>query len=147
MTEAIDAARKAEDECDTLKRKYEPDTGILLDKMLKLMDDDGMSFMRLQVHTGEYLMLTLIPRVRNVPNWMFMPNLEGHNDNKQDFGSYGVYEICIGDGGFCHDCLVHFDSDGVRITVNHGPGGGERPLTIEEFNQPAAFTVSTTAAA
>ena len=75
MDEAIASAARAEGERDvlqtevaSLKRKYEPDTGILIDKLLKLTDDHSASFMRVLVRTGEYLLLELVPSVRNNGN-------------------------------------------------------------------------------
>ena len=151
MDEAITSAVRAEGERDAaqaevgrLTRKYEPDDGILIDKLLKLTDDHSASFMRVLVRTGEYLLLELVPRVRNngnVPNMMFRPPIEGKRDNMQEFPRYGVYEVCIGDGTFSHGCVVHFDKAGVRFSDNHEPVMNERPLTIEEFTQPATVTL------
>ena len=39
MNEAIAAATRAEAEVRGLKRKYEPDDGVIMDKMLQLNDD------------------------------------------------------------------------------------------------------------
>ena len=129
-----------------LKRKYEPDDGIIIDKLLKLTDDHACRYMRVLVRTGEYLLLELVPDVRNngnVPNWEFRPPIEGKRDNMQDFGSYGVYEVYIGDGAFGHTCLVHFDKTGVGITAIHEPVmQGDGPLTIEEVTQAPTVTLA-----
>ena len=61
----------------------------------------------------------------------------------QDFGSYGMYQVYIGDGAFGHTCLVNFDKAGVDITAIHEPNvQGDGPLTIEEFTQPATVTLT-----
>ena len=129
-----------------LKRKYEPDDGIIIDKLLKLTDDHACRYMRVLVHTGEYLLLELVVDVRNngnVSNWEFRPPIEGKRDNMQDFGSYGVYEVYIGDGAFGHTCLVHFDKTGVGITAIHEPVmQGDGPLTIQEVTQAPTVTLA-----
>ena len=123
-----------------LKNKYEPDDGIIIDKLLKLTDDHSTSYMRVMVRSSEYLLLELVPRVRNngnLPDMTFCPPIEGKRDNMQDFGSYGVYEVYIGDGAFGHTCLVHFDKTGVGITAIHEPVmQGDGPLSIEEVQAP-----------
>eukprot|EP01046_Picozoa_sp_COSAG06_P051575 COSAG06_NODE_8446_length_2171_cov_43.077220_2_plen_181_part_00 len=136
----IEAERvAAADEVARLKRKYEPDDGIIIDKLLKLTDDHACRYMRVLVRTGEYLLLELVADVRNngnVSNWEFRPPIEGKRDNMQDFGSYGVYEVYIGDGAFGHTCLVHFDKAGVSITAIYEPEEeGEGLLVIQEFAQ------------
>jgi hypothetical protein len=154
MNEAIDATSRAESERDeakakasSLKRKYEPDTGILLSKMLRLSDDVSGSFMRVTVRTGGYLLLELIPRVRNngnLPNWGFQPSIEGKHDHMQDFGDYGTYEIHIGDGcGLGHDCLVHFRKPAtVEITDVTEPGLPPDELFIEELTKTPEVTLA-----
>ena len=54
-----------------------------------------------------------------------------------------MYDIFIGDSANGHNCLVHFDRAGVRITVIHEPimGSAEEPLRIEEYTTPAAVTL------
>ena len=148
-------AAKAEAEVATLKRKYEPDTGILSCKMLRLSDDDGTvlgkSFMRVTVRTGGYLLLELVPRARHrphYPNWQFYPSLEGRRDNVHDFGDYGTYEVSIGsEYGQSHDLLVTFSRPAtVDITVvtdhdgNYGTGPDD--MSIEELTTPAAVTLT-----
>ena len=62
---AVDAKLDAATaELASLKRKYEPDTGIVLSKMLKLRDDHEMVFMRVTVRTGGHLpmVIALAPR-------------------------------------------------------------------------------------
>ena len=107
---------------------------------------DGESFMRVLVGTGEYLMLELVPDVRNngnVPNWEFRPPVDGEHGHMQDFGSYGVYKVYISYGAFGHTCLVNFDKASVSITAIHEPVvQGDGPLTIEEFTQPATVTLT-----
>ena len=79
MNEAIASATRAESERDALKRKYEPDTGILLCKMLRLVGNESTSYMRVTVRTGGYLLLELVPRVRsngNLPNPTFPPTTQ-----------------------------------------------------------------------
>ena len=144
-------AAKAEAEVATLKRKYEPDTGILSCKMLRLSDDYGTVLMRVTVHTGGYLLLELVPRARHrpaYPNWQFYPSLEGRRDNVQDFGDYGTYEVSIGsEYGQSHDLLVTFSEPAtVDITVvtdhdgNYGTGPDE--MSVEELTTPAAVTLT-----
>jgi len=146
----IDLLNKENDaalaEVARLKNKYEPDDGIIIDKLLKLTDDHACRYMRVLVRMGEYLLLELVVDVRNngnVPNWEFRPPIEGKRDNMQDFGSYGVYEVYIGDGAFGHTCLVHFDKTGVGITAIHEPVmQGDGPLTIEEVTQAPTVTLA-----
>ena len=146
MEEAITSANKAETETDRLKRKYEPDEPeVLMDKILQLSDDNGvwngMNFMRVQIFTGEYMQLTLIPTARsngNVPDWTFRPHLTGCRDNMQDFGHYGIYQVYVGNCTFGHDLLVTFDHKGVRIReVNEA---FER-VDVSELDQPE-FTLT-----
>ena len=133
-------------EVASLKRKYEPSDGIIIDKVLKLSDDHGTTYMRVLVRTGEHLLLELVPRARNngnVPNWKFRPAVDGKHGHMQDFGSYGMYQVYIGDGTFGHTCLVNFDHSGVDITAIHEPVvQGDGPLTIEEFTQLATVTLT-----
>ena len=79
MEEAIASATKAEAEANRLKRKYEPDEPeVLMDKIIKMSDDYNMIYMRVQIFTGENMILTLIPMARNngnVPDWRFRPHL------------------------------------------------------------------------
>ena len=115
----LKSATKAETEANRLKRKYEPDESeVRLDKILQMSDDHAVQLMRVQIFTGEYMMLTLIQSQRNNGNcndWTFRPHLTGHRDNIQDFGEYGIYQVYVGDGAFGHDLLVTFDHKGVRI--------------------------------
>ena len=126
MEEAIGSATKAEAEVKRLKRKYEPDESeVRLDKILKMSDDHAVQHMRVQIFTGEYMMLTLIQSQRNngnCPDWTFRPHLTGRRDNIQDFGEYGIYQVYVGDGAFGHDLLVTFDHKGVRIRQVHYDG-------------------------
>jgi len=160
MDEAITAATRAEDERDvaqaevaSLKRKFEPDTGILLNKMLTLADRDGTNYMRVTVHTGERLVLDLIPRIRNngdLPNWTFAPAVEGTPDNKQTFDDYGTYEVNIGDGSNSHDLLVTFSKPAtvnVTVVTDHDGsfmGGPDTidTMTIQELTTPAAVLLA-----
>jgi hypothetical protein len=146
----IDKLNKENDaalaEVARLKRKYEPDDGIIIDKLLKLTDDHACRYMRVLVRTGEYLLLELVPDVRNngnVPNWEFRPPVDGKHGHMQDFGSYGVYEVYIGGGAFGHTCLVNFDKPGVSITAIHEPMvQGDAPLSIEEVTQAPTVTLA-----
>ena len=119
MEEAIYSATKAESEANRLKRKYEPDESeVRLDKILQMSDTHSMQFMRVEIFTGEYMMLTLIHNTRNngnCPDWTFRPHLTGIVDNIEDFSKYGIYQVYVGDGAFGHDLLVTFDHKGVRI--------------------------------
>ena len=119
MEEAITSATKAEGEANRLKRKYEPDESeVRLDKIIQMSDDHAVQLMRVQIFTGEYMMLTLIQSQRNngnCPDWTFRPHLTGCRDNIQDFGEYGIYRVYVGDGAFGHHLLVTFDHKGVRI--------------------------------
>ena len=150
MAEAIESATKAEAETKCLKRKYEPDEPkVLMDKILQLSDDNGMNFMSVQIFTGEYMQLTLIPSARsndNVPDWTFRPHRTGFINNTIDFGHYGMWQISIGDGCTCHDWLVHFDHKGVRITVVTDHNGdymvGPDTMTIKEYTAPVTWTSS-----
>ena len=150
MEEAIESATKAEAETKCLKRKYEPDEPkVLMDKILQLSDDNGMNFMSVQIFTGEYMQLTLIPSARsngNVPDWTFRPHRTGFINNTIDFGHYGMWQISIGDGHTCHDWLVHFDHKGVRITVVTNHNGeymvGPDTMTIKEYTAPVTWTSS-----
>jgi len=146
MEEAIESATKAEAEANRLKRKYEPDEPeVLMDKILQLSDDNGMNFMRVQIFTGEYMQLTLIPTARSngiVSDWTFT----GVINNMIDFGHYGMWQISIGNGSTCHDWLVHFDHKGVRITVVTDHNGdymvGPDTMTIKEYTAPVTWTSS-----
>ena len=142
MEEAIESATKAEAEANRLKRKYEPDESeVRLDKIIKMSDDHCVQFMRVQIFTGEYMMLTLIQSQRNngnCPDWTFRPHLTGCRDNMQDFGEYGIYRVYVGDGTFGHHLLVTFDDKGVRIRAVNG--AFER-VDISELDQPE-FTLT-----
>ena len=110
-------------EVASLKRKYEPDDGVLIDKILLLSDGHGIEFMedhpgygrqfmRVLVRTGENLLLQIVRNERDdghMLNWEFRPPVDGTRGNMQGFSSYmyGVYEIYISYGTFGHDCLVH----------------------------------------
>ena len=161
MDEAITAATRAEDERDvaqaevaSLKRKFEPDDGILIDKLLKLTDDHGTSYMRVEVSgAGEEwpngtpmhrLALKLVPRARtNVPKYEFLPSVEGMRSYEERFSCFGTYETYIRHGTFVHTCLVHFDYSGVSITAVHEPVmQTDGLLTIEELTQPATVTLT-----
>ena len=135
-----------------LKRKYEPDDGIIIDKLLKLTDDHNTSYMRVEVSgAGEEwpngtpmhrLALKLVPRARtNVPKYEFLPSVKGMRSYEERFSCFGTYETYIRHGTFVHTCLVHFDCSGVSITAVHEPVMGEGPLTIEELTQPATVTL------
>ena len=119
MEEAIGSATKAEAEVNRLKRKYEPDEPeVRLDKILKMSDDHAVQHMRVQIFTGEYMMLTLIQSQRNngnCPDWTFRPHLTGRQDNIEQFYNYGIYRVYVGDGSDGHHLLVTFDENGVRI--------------------------------
>jgi hypothetical protein len=158
MDEAIDSAARAEVERDAakaevarLKRQYEPDSGILLSKMLRLEDDNSTSFMRVTVHTGGYLLLELVPRARHLPHypsWQFYPSLEGKRDNMQDFADYGAYDIAIGDGS-CHDLLVNFSKPAtvdITVVTTHDGNYDEGPdeMTIKDITTPPAVTLAMT---
>ncbi len=160
MNEAIASAARAEDERDAaqaeaarLKRMYEPDTGIMLSKILRMNDSHSTSFMRVTVRTGGYLLLELVPRARHLSrhlSWQFCPSLEGKRDNLQDFSEYGTYDIAICNQiGTSHDLLVTFSKPAsVAITVVTDHDGnfmvGEDELTIEEVTTPAAVTLAMT---
>ena len=129
MNEAIAAATRAEDERDaaqaevaSLKRKYEPEDGVVIDKLLKLEYDDYQErYMRVQVLTGERLRLQLVRRPRAPSmNLEFRPAVQGLRDDVTEFDVYGVYDVCIAsptDGGYlAYSCVVRFDVTGVRIT-------------------------------
>ena len=137
MEEAIESATKAEAEANRLKRKYEPDEPeVLMDKILQLSDDNGMNFMRVQIFTGEYMQLTLIPTARsngNVPDWTFRPHLTGFN-YKQDFGHYGIWQVYFGDGIFGCWLVVTFDNKGVSIRPVVVPDDSD--LRISAVNMP-----------
>ena len=119
MEEAIESATKAEAEANRLKRKYEPDEPeVLMDKILQLSDDNGMNFMRVQIFTGEYMQLTLIPTARSngtVPDWTFRPHLTGRRDNIECIEEFGIYRVYVGGGGEGYELLVTFNPKGVRI--------------------------------
>ena len=144
MNEAIAAATRAEAEVRGIKRKYEPDDGVIMDKMLQLSDDHYRVYMRVLIRTGEYLQLEIVDHVRlNGPSMRFRPAVQGKRDNMQDFGSYGMYEVYIGDGTFGHSCLVRFDQTGVSLTPIHEPvAQGDGPLVINELTTPPAVTLA-----
>jgi hypothetical protein len=138
MEEAIDAATKAEAEANRLKRKYEPDEPeVLMDKILQLADTYYMNFMRVQIFTGEYMQLTLIPiarRNRNVPDWTFRPHLTDANNNMIDFGHYGIWQVYVGDGTLGCWLVVTFDNKGVSIRPVVVPDDSD--LRISAVNMP-----------
>ena len=159
MDEAITAATRAEDERDVaqaevarLKRKFEPDDGILIDKLLKLTDDHGTSYMRVEVSgAGEEwpngtpmhrLALKLVPRARTNVQYEFLPSVEGMRSYEERFSCFGTYETYIRHGPYVHTCLVNFDYSGVSITAVHEPVmQTDGLLTIEELTQPATVTL------
>ena len=136
MDEAIDAAARAEAEVRGLKRKYEPDDGVIMDKILQLTDDHTRFHMRVLVRAGEYLLLEILQNIRrNDPSMHFRPTVQGKRDSMQDFG-YGVHEVYIGDGTYGHACLVRFDETGVALTPIHDPVPIDGPLVIQELTTP-----------
>jgi hypothetical protein len=138
---AVEQARDtAQATVRSLKRKYEPDGGVIMDKMLQLNNDYHEVYMRVLVRAGEYLLLEIVRTVRhNGPAMHFRPPVQGKRDNMQDFGSYGVYEVYIGDGTIGHCCLLRFSENGVSMTPTYNSDG---PLVIKEFTQPAAVDLT-----
>jgi hypothetical protein len=119
MNEMIESTHKAEAEANRLKRKYEPgEAEVLLDTTLELSDDNSLSYMRVEIFTGESMMLTLIPSTRNngnLPDWKFIPSLAGIRDHMEHIVVFGIYKVYVGDGHDGHVLLVTFDHKGVRI--------------------------------
>jgi hypothetical protein len=126
----IDDAAAAEAERDDLRTqvtrlqdKYEPANGVLVDQMLELSDNMGGSLLHIRASTGEYMMMVLVPRARNngnLPNWMFVPHIDGTHDHMLDMTSHGTHEFTVsptGGAGYSHDCIVHFDQNGVQVTA------------------------------
>ena len=54
---SLPRCNRAEGEAARLKRKYEPDDGVIMDIMLRLTDGHGRGYMRALVRTDEYLLL------------------------------------------------------------------------------------------
>ena len=96
------------------------------------------------------LVLDLVPHIRNngyLPNWTFEPAVEGKRDKKETFDDYGTYEVHIGDGSNSHDLLVTFSKPAtvdVTVVTEHNGSfmGGPDTMTIEEFTQPTAVTLT-----
>jgi hypothetical protein len=57
MSDTTEEYVEAMNEAARLKRKYEPDDGVIMDIMLQLTNDRGRGYMRVLVRTGEYLLL------------------------------------------------------------------------------------------
>jgi hypothetical protein len=86
---------------------------------LELSDNNSLFYMRVEIFTGEYMTLTLIPSPRN-NDWEFMPSIgSGTHNNMHDFDMFGIYSFFLGDGSDCHALLVTFDHKGVRIREGH----------------------------
>jgi len=138
MDKYIDAAGDAEAERDNLRKqvtrlqdKYEPANGVLVDQMLELSDNMGGSLLHIRASRGTgyshdydgYMMMVLVPRARNngnLPNWMFVPHIDGTHDHMLDMTSHGTHEFTVsptGGAGYSHDCIVHFDQNGVQVTA------------------------------
>ena len=152
MEEAIGSATKAEAEVNRLKRKYEPDEPeVLMDKILRMSNNYGAFYMRVQIFTGENMMLTLIPMARHnntCPNWRFVPNLLGIRTNMEHIAEFGIYKVCVKVTNYnFHNLLVTFNPKGVRIRqVDESiPDGGDDPepdLKIEILDEQPEFTLT-----
>ena len=135
-----------------MKRKHEPEDGIIIDKVLKLSDDHGTTYMRVEVSgageewpngTPKHRLALKLVRESRINGNKFLPSVEGMRSNEERFAGYGMYQVYIGDGTFGHTCLVNFDHSGVDITAIHEPVvQGDGPLTIEEFTQPSTVTLT-----
>jgi hypothetical protein len=135
-----------------LKRTYEPDDGIIIDKLLKLTDFHEESFMRVTVRTGGCLSFELAkparPLLYHTPAWSFRPTLEGKCRHKHDFSGYGMHTLHLGGSGE-HNWLVTFTEPAtVEITVVTDHNGYDdtvldKPsMTIEEVTQAPTVTLT-----
>jgi hypothetical protein len=119
MNEMIESVHKAEAEVNRLKRKYAPDEPeVLLNTIVRMHDDRDTTYMRVEIFTGASMMLTLTPHTRNngnLPDWKFMPPIEGKHDNMEHIVEFGTYQVYVGNGHDGHELLVTFDHKGVRI--------------------------------
>jgi hypothetical protein len=153
MEEAIDAATKAEAEANRLKRKYEPDEPeVRLDKILRMSNNYGRFHMRVQIYTGETMVLTLIPMARHnneCPNWRFVPNLLGRRTNTEHIAEFGIYEVAVSLTNYnFHHLLVTFNPKGICIREDTKIGdedwgedwGGA--LIIETLDEQPEFTLT-----
>ena len=151
-----DAARA---EVAELKRKYEPESGVLAAQIYKLSTDCFEGFLRVVVETNLTVSLRLSRVMHsNNPRFQFAfgswhreggvwktrernPFFRGENG----YGLRTVYVAAI--DGFDHEegdeIVVHFDESGLQLsTVNADPQVAST-LTIEEFQPRSTVKLST----
>ena len=151
---ALEDAGAAEAECNNLRTqvtrlqdKYEPANGVLVDEMLDLSDNQSESLLHVRVFTGEKMTMALVPRARIYshdghpfePNWIFVPPIEDTPDNILDISGYGTHEFTVsptGGEGYCHDCFVQFDQNGVQVTAKTQNDNFASQLVIKPYTPP-----------
>eukprot|EP01046_Picozoa_sp_COSAG06_P055471 COSAG06_NODE_10204_length_1727_cov_1.136978_2_plen_187_part_01 len=113
--------------------------------MLKLSDNMGGSLLHIRAFTGEKLVMVLVPRARNngnLPNWMFVPHIDGTHAHVLDMTSHGTHEFTVSptaNTGYCHSCIVHFDHNGVQVTAKTQDNNFDdfaSQLVIEPYTPP-----------
>ena len=137
-----DAARA---ENADLKRKYEPENGVVAEQMYEVTTDHCRNYMHVQILAGESLMLELLPNARsngNLPDLTFHPVMNGFKPGMLHLDEHCKVQVYIGDGTDGNSVLVHFDHDGVRFDVVDDVITGD-PLTIKEFKPHSTVTLST----
>lgn len=154
----IDDTAAAEAERDDLRAqvtrlqdKYEPANGVLVDEMLELSDDMGGSLLHIRAFAGERLMMALVPhaRVYGKPNWIFVPPVEDNPDHVLDISGHGTHEFFISPNnntGYSHDCIVHFDQNGVQVTAKTQDNNYDdlaSQLVIEPYTPPPPVVLAT----
>ena len=108
----------------------------------------GRFHMRVQIYTGETMVLTLIPMARHnneCPNWRFVPNLLGRRTNTEHIAEFGIYEVVVGLTNYnFHNLLVTFNPKGVCIredTKNDDEDWGGA-LKIESLDEQPEFALT-----
>ena len=136
-----DAARA---EAANLKRKYEPENGIIAEQMYEVTTDHCRNYMHVQILAGESLMLELLPNARSTGLYdlTFRPVMNGFKPGMLHLDEHCKVQVYIGDGTDGNSVLVHFDHDGVQFDVVDDVVTGT-PLTIKEFKPHSIVTLST----
>ena len=154
LTDAQAERDAAQAEAAELKRKYEPENGVIAEQMYEVTTDHCRSYMHVQILSDEGLLLELLPNDRsngNVPDHVpfmtgrltFRPVMNGFKPGMLHLDEHCKVEVYIGDGTDGNSVLVHFDHDGVRFDVVNDCIMGDTPLTITEFTPHSTVTLST----
>ena len=131
----LDAARA---EAAELKRKYEPESGVIAKQMFEVTTDHEVAFLHVMICKDERLYLELVPDIGGHTDLIFASN----GTNGAHLDGYDRRVLVFTDTSNANSVLVHFDADGVRFDVVDDVVTGT-PLTIKEFRPHSSVTLST----